>query len=100
MRKGVTGCHSILVDSFKDDEQLENTMKVNGGVYITDGKYRVPVAVDENATVYNVPGTYTVYHVALEHDDNFMNYGIYANGLLVETCSKRYLSTLSEMTLI
>ena len=31
-----------------------------------------------------------------------MNYGIYANGLLVETCSKRYLTELelSNMTLI
>ena len=29
-----------------------------------------------------------------------MNYGIYANGLLVETCSKRYLKELSNMNFI
>jgi hypothetical protein len=29
-----------------------------------------------------------------------MNYGIYANGLLVETCSKRYLSELSNMRIL
>jgi hypothetical protein len=28
-----------------------------------------------------------------------MNYGVYANGLLVETCSKRYLKELSHMEL-
>ena len=37
---------------------------------------------------------------ALENDNYYMNYGIYANGLLVETCSKRYLKELSNMTLI
>ena len=49
------------------------------------------------AKVYEVPGEYTIYHVALENEDNYMNYGIYANGLLVETCSKRYLKELSGM---
>ena len=35
-----------------------------------------------------------------ENDNYFGNYGIYANGLLVETCSKRYLKELSNMSLI
>jgi len=38
--------------------------------------------------------------VALENDDYYMNYGIYANGLLVESCSKRYLKEESNMELI
>jgi hypothetical protein len=42
----------------------------------------------------------TIYHIALENDDYYMNYGVYANGLLVETCSKRYLKELSRMELI
>jgi hypothetical protein len=50
--------------------------------------------------VYETPGTYTIYHLALEHDDYYYNYGIYANGLLVETCSKRYLQELANMELI
>jgi hypothetical protein len=41
-----------------------------------------------------------IYHIALENEDYYMNYGIYANGLLVETCSKRYLSELSDMVMI
>jgi hypothetical protein len=51
-------------------------------------------------SVYEVIGNYTIYHLALEHVDYYMNYGIYANGLLVESCSKRYLKELSNMTLI
>jgi len=36
----------------------------------------------------------------LEHQDNLMNYGIFANGLLVETCSERNLKELSGMELL
>jgi len=36
----------------------------------------------------------------LENENYFHNYGIWANGLLVETCSKRYLTELSNMELI
>jgi hypothetical protein len=96
----LTGCHSILVDNFKDDAQKEKTIEVNGKIYVTDNKYRLPACADDRALVYETPGNYTIYHLALENDDYYMNYGIYANGLLVETCSKRYLNELSNMTLI
>ena len=33
---------------------------------------------------------FMIWHFALENDNYFSNYGIWANGLLVETCSKRY----------
>jgi hypothetical protein len=60
----------------------------------------LPACVDERAKPYEKAGSHTIYHIALEHDDYYMNYGIYANGLLVETCSKRYLKELSNMILI
>ena len=99
----ITGCHSILVEnstSVVNAEQIEKVKEVNGGIYLTDDKLRLPACVDERASVYDIVGNYTIYHLALEHEDYFMNYGIYANGLLVETCSKRYLSELSNMSLI
>ena len=96
----LTGCHSILVDKFTSEKQKQNVIKVNGNTYVTDRKYRLPACVDERTKVYDVPGTYTIYHIALENDDYYMNYGIYANGLLVETCSKRYLKELSNMDII
>ena len=96
----ITGCHCLLLDNFTDEEQKAHVIEVNGNIYITEDKYRLPVCKDLRAAVYEKPGTYTIYHVALENDDYYMNYGIFANGLLVETCSKRYLKELSKMTLI
>ena len=96
----ITGCHSILVDNFDSQSVREKAIQVNGAAYVTDRKYRLPACVDERATVYEKPGNYTIYHFALENDDYYMNYGVYANGLLVETCSKRYLKELANMELI
>ena len=96
----ITGCHSILVDSFDSEEQLNRAIEINGKIFITDEKYRVPAAADHRASVYKVAGEHTIYHFALENDDYYMNYGVYANGLLVETCSKRYLKELSNMELL
>jgi hypothetical protein len=97
----ITGCHSILVEDFFSEEQREKTMEYNKGrVFITDNHYRLPAFLDDRASVYEPAGTYTIYHFALENDDYYMNYGVYANGLLVETCSKRYLKEIANMSLI
>ena len=96
----LTGCHSILVDDFVDDEQRKKTIEVNGNTYVTDRKYRLPACADLKSSIYEKKGVYTIYHLALDNDDYYMNYGIYANGLLVETCSKRYLNELSNMEII
>ena len=94
----MTGCHAILVDEFIGEER-EKTEEILGKIYVTDKKYRLPACVDERADIYKEKGEFTIYHLALENEDYYMNYGIYANGLLVETCSKRYLKELSGMTL-
>jgi hypothetical protein len=97
----LTGCHSILVDDFISEEEKEKSIEVNGGyLCVTGNKYRLPACVDERTQVYEVEGTYTIYHLALENDDYYKNYGIYANGLLVESSSKRYLRELSGMELL
>jgi hypothetical protein len=96
----LTGCHSILVDEWSSEDEKERATEANGGnVYITDNYYRLPACADLRTTVYPTPGEYTIYHVALENSDYYMNYGIYANGVLVESCSKRYLKELSGMDL-
>jgi hypothetical protein len=97
----ITGCHSILVDNFKDDEQRSKAQDVLGGtIYITEKKYRLPACVDPRAQIYNKEGHFVIYHLALDHDDYYKNYGVYANGLLVESCSKRYMKEYSNMKLI
>ena len=95
----ITGCHSILVDQLKQEERLE-TIKQLGKIYSTDGKYRLMACIDARAEPWNSKGEYTIWHLALEHPDIRMNYGIYANGLLVETCSINFLRNHSNMASI
>ena len=94
----ITGCHCILVDRL--NEHKEKTIEVLGKIYITDQKSRLPACVDPHATVYEIPGTYTIYHLALENENEYTNYGVYANGLLVESCSKRMMRDFSHMKMI
>jgi hypothetical protein len=82
----ITGCHSILVPSMTDD-QWENTKAVNRNVFVTDNHFRLIACADEKALPLNKEGFMNIYHIGLEHHDYYMNYGIYANGLLVESCS-------------
>jgi surface protein len=96
----ITGCHCILVPDFTGPEQRAKSLQVNGDIFITDDKYRLPACVDDRTLVYEEVGPTLIYHVALENDNYFHNYGVYANGLLVETCSKRYLKELSHMDIV
>lgn len=82
----ITGCHSILLP-WLTDEQWELTKAVNGDVFVTDNHFRLIAYADELAEPFNKEGYMNIYHVALDHHDEYMNYGIYANGLLVESCS-------------
>lgn len=96
----ITGCHSILVDELTE-KQREDTKREVGRIFVTDRKYRLMACVDERAEPWQSEGTYTIWHFALEHTDSGMNYGVYANGgLVVETCSLRFLKEKSNMTLI
>jgi len=95
----ITGCHSILVDTLTETQE-EETKNHLGKVFVTDKKYRLMACIDEKAEPWNSEGTYTIWHFALEHEDVKMNYGVWANGLLVETCNIHFLSNKSNMTLI
>ena len=92
----ITGHHSILVDSLTE-EQKQKTAEEDNTLYLTDDKFRLFSCLDPRAEIYQESGTFNIYHIALENENYFANYGIYANGLLVETCSKRYLLELSDM---
>jgi hypothetical protein len=95
----ITGCHSILVDKLTE-KQRADTIESIGKICVTDDKYRLMAYLDDRAKPYDATGTYTIWHLALKHDDYYMNYGIYANGLLVESTSKRYMRELSGMEII
>jgi uncharacterized delta-60 repeat protein len=95
----ITGCHSILTNHVTV-EQRKLTEELMGNVYVTENHHRLPACVDDRAEPYTQEGVHNIWHIALEHSDYYMNYGIYANGLLVETTSKRMLKELSGMDLL
>lgn len=88
----ITGCHAILVDHITD-VQRQGIIKTLERVFVTDKKYRLPACVDERAAVVQTAGTFTVWHFALEHADIKMNYGVYAQGLLVESSPIWHMNT-------
>ena len=93
----VTGGHAILVNSLTE-VQRARTIKELGQVFVTDGKYRLPACVDERAEPAGPAGPIPIWHLALEHENPAMNYGIYVNGgLLVETCSINTLKNRSNL---
>jgi hypothetical protein len=96
----ITGCHSILEFPITE-KQKEDTIKILGKLFATDNKYRLMACVDERAEPWVSEGNFTIWHIALENADDGMNYGVYANGgLLVETCSIRFLKNKSNMTFV
>uniref|UniRef100_A0A6C0EW79 Hedgehog/Intein (Hint) domain-containing protein n=1 Tax=viral metagenome TaxID=1070528 RepID=A0A6C0EW79_9ZZZZ len=95
----ITGAHSILVNDFKDNEK-EKTLEVLSDIYVTDKKYRLPACIDKRAQIYEVEGNHTIWHFSLEHDDYYMNYGVFANGLLVETASNYTMLECSGLNIV
>jgi len=95
----ITSDHAILVPIITDKQRAE-LQKYMGDIFVTDRKYRLIACLDERAVPYTEEGIHTVWHFALEHENYYMNYGIYANGLLVETSSKRMIKEKSGMQLL
>ena len=89
----VTGYNSTLLDSM-NEQQTINTLSVSQEILITDDKYRLMTFLDERAEPYLEEGEYSIYHITLDHPDDMMNYGIYANGLLVNSCSRASMEEL------
>ena len=95
----ITGAHSVLVDKITDKQREELTAQL-GKIFVTDKKYRLTAMVDERAEPWSSEGKYTIWHFALEHDNILMNYGVYANGLLAETCSINTMRTKSNLDIV
>jgi len=95
----ITGAHSILVDTLTDAER-EQTIKQLGKIFVTDKKYRLMASVDKRAEPWNSEGDYTIWHFALENEEEGWNYGVYANGLLVESCPIVFLKKSVNMTVV
>ena len=92
----ITGEHCTLHKTISH-ELKEEVKEHMGDIYITEYKYRVPACLDKRGELYKHNTPVTIWHFALENDNYYRNYGVYANGLLVESCSIQYLMALSNM---
>ena len=82
------------------EEQKRITLETYKEFNITDDKYRLEAYLEPKAQPWEEECEIDVWHLALENNDYYKNYGIWANGLLVETISKRGLKEYSGMELI
>jgi len=95
----ITGCHSILVPDMTYKEKTD-TIDLLGELFVTENRYRLMACVDQRAEPYDKEGVFTVWHFALENPQPRANYGVYANGLLVESSSIRMMNEYSGMELV
>jgi hypothetical protein len=95
----VTGNHCALLYDVSA-ETLEKVREHMGDIYVTEGYYRVPACLDGRAAPILGESMVTIWHFALEHESRYKNYGVYANGLLVESSSIRYMEEKSYMELV
>jgi len=95
----LTGDHSILVPDITE-KQRADINEYMGRIFVTDRKYRLMACLDSRAEPYTEEGIHTIWNLALENESYYGNYGIYANGLLVETCSRRMIKEMSGIELI
>jgi hypothetical protein len=91
----ITGRHCILVDKINKEEEsrIKKFYKINH----IENKTCLPCFLDNKAIIYKKLGVHAIYHFALEDEDENKNFGIYANGLLVESCSIRICRIFSKL---
>jgi len=88
----VTGGHSILVDNMSENEFIKNSTYFNNTNPKIDNKQLLLTAASEKFTALENNNEYTFYNFCLENDsDEEARYGVWANGILVETPCIKFL---------
>ena len=96
----LTGDHSILVGAISD-EQRKRMTEILGEIFVTENKYRLLAFLDDRAEPWSSKGEHTIWHFALESDNIYVNFGVYANGgLKVESSPIRFIRDKAFMELI
>ena len=88
----VTGGHAILYDKLTAKQQknmttIDNYCKNHDIKYdmTIDGKFKLLACYDTNFKEVKKEEPIEIYHIVLENKNKECNYGIYANGILVES---------------
>ena len=85
----VIGGHAILVDKLSEEEYLR-TCSIWGTPLRIDEKYLLLAGISDKFERVEGDDIYTYYHFCVENDGNDeTRYGIWANGVLVETPCKK-----------
>ena len=101
----VTGSHALLVDNLDENTSLKmdkliNKLDIEYHRKIDD-KEKLIACFDKRFKEHNELGLFNIYHLVLENDDNeYSNYGIYANGILAESTDEITLSRMKDFKLI
>jgi hypothetical protein len=101
----LTGEHCLLYKEKDIPESKRREVREHmGDDYITETYYRVPACLDDKGEPYKAKSgseePVTIWHFALEHNNLYNNYAVWANGILVETCSIDFLTKKSSMELV
>ena len=90
----LTGYHAILVKKISNDEYLK-TIQLLNKIFVTDDHYRLLSCIDNKTEQFTTDiNQEIIWHFALENENKYTNYGVYATGLLVESCSKRLIEKM------
>lgn len=92
----LTKNHCILLPEFESDAQKDKVVEYMKYPHVTQGMLRIPAFLALGSKEYEEYGEFTVYNISLESDDPDINYAIYANSVLVETCQ---ISIIKKMQL-
>jgi hypothetical protein len=101
----VTGSHALLVDNMDEKTSLKmdnlfKTLNVKCNKKIEDKK-KVIACFDKRFQEHNEIGLFNIYHLVLENNNNeYKNYGIYANGILAESTDEITLTRTENYSLI
>ena len=88
----LTGGHSILVDNMTDKENTKNMKYFKNKVHKIDNKILLLAAASDKFKALENNNEYITYNFALENEgDGEARYGVWANGVLVETPSTEFL---------
>lgn len=87
----ITGGHSILVDNPPTGDELVKQKQYWGNKqYKIRDKYKILSSVSRDFEQIKTHDVFTYYHLVLEHTDPEYQFGIWANGVLTESQSKRH----------
>ena len=101
----VTGSHSLLLDNLDKNTSLKmdkliNSLDIKFNKKIDDKK-KLIACFDKRFKEHNEIGMFNIYHLVLENENNqYKNYGIYANGILAESTDEITLSRIENFNLI